>query len=773
MKRRSSLLALLLAGHHLSEAFAATDFRVYYLPFTGAPPADFPIASEAGDVVASIPAGADDWEDGMEPVDLPFQFPFFGDRFETLFIGANGHIQFTDRQTNSPFSFGPSVDVTGNILPFYTDLIPRNATSNSSISYTVNDDSVDIFFTEVPLWNCFEFQVSFTVRLAWTGRIQLYYRDLPPPATSDEVLGRPPEDQCRLSREATVVGIVPPVPDARLLVSHLLTPDQLASPEPPDGNGTITTVYYAAWTARQEAVYIERLVDFLNETNLHTSRDRVNAGAGVLNGTDPYWDLCPVSNSVCINDVSAAPLSVGGDALVDPVSGNLTFTFGELGCDPADLELKCQFYTAATDETFTADLVQRSAIVVDVNDTTALFNRQIGCAFPTDLRFNVLYNVSLVYTYVQGMGFSEVRTLPGSPEFAISIDATGENSEPSPAACDACGVADSTANACFGACGPVYSKTDCDGGCTFEFVEDSEGVCCELTCIGACANGAACCLPLGCDGVCGTFALDDTCFELSAEDDVVGVDVEDLDFFQSEDPIPFQVSTDGLEGRTAVVTLDSAISVELDRPVFSPDVSFQRPSAPQVSISYNVSRADGFEIVTNAPVNITGPAVVNLLAELRWPNATTEADLTVLVTSGTIDLAVAQAGGYPALQKEISVSLLMYLREAVCDLFESTSSCGWAPGCILCGLVTGGRKRTPPLSRSRRLSSAEGSSVEAGAASGSRKLSLGVFPVAIVADPEDEVLSAGICLSGLGAERCDDVLLAYEAGDIEINSDAR
>ncbi len=110
-----------------------------------------------GDTV--IPLALED--DGSESVSLPFDFPFFGTKYDAVFVNANGNLTFTVPDNTWPRSNAVDrkdqfLEGPPRIAPLFSDL-DRTACQTSpasdpcSISYVLTEDYIVVSWTDVPL----------------------------------------------------------------------------------------------------------------------------------------------------------------------------------------------------------------------------------------------------------------------------------------------------------------------------------------------------------------------------------------------------------------------------------------------------------------------------------------------------------------------------------------------------------------------------------------------------------------------------------------------
>jgi|GEM_PF-2644100 len=121
----------------------------------------------------SLKLGDDDLSD---PIQLPFEFNFYGNGYKQLFVASNGLIGFVKEGMTSPINMQiPGVNApSGFISPFWKDLSPNNG---GTISYDLNQDFVKVQFTGIPDYDD-SGNFTFQVILYRSGDIQFLYQSM-------------------------------------------------------------------------------------------------------------------------------------------------------------------------------------------------------------------------------------------------------------------------------------------------------------------------------------------------------------------------------------------------------------------------------------------------------------------------------------------------------------------------------------------------------------------------------------------------------------------
>ncbi len=115
-----------------------------------------------------------DVDDAFEAVDLSFDFPFYGSRYNRMFISSNGFITFSDGSADwSNYPLPSAVAPQNLIAGFWDDL----NTAIGEIYYLDEGDKVTVQFNNVGFYSGFWF-VTFQIVLEKNGTITFYYANV-------------------------------------------------------------------------------------------------------------------------------------------------------------------------------------------------------------------------------------------------------------------------------------------------------------------------------------------------------------------------------------------------------------------------------------------------------------------------------------------------------------------------------------------------------------------------------------------------------------------
>jgi len=215
-------------------------------------------------------------DDGEVRVALPFSFPYFGHTFDSLTIGSNGGLDFTDSDVYYWNTVLPSSSQEYFIAPFWDDLMCTEDTltnGNDSVIYyqAFGTDSFVIQWDSVP--HIFSDRYfTFEVILYPNGNIKFQYQDMSDydTATSDDAtIGiqdsgattiltgnylrwaermRKAEEHYKRTGDASLLNKVraeePPYPGSKALGDHYLTYTYDANPWTPNWTGYAIQFYY-------------------------------------------------------------------------------------------------------------------------------------------------------------------------------------------------------------------------------------------------------------------------------------------------------------------------------------------------------------------------------------------------------------------------------------------------------------------------------------------------------------------------------------------------
>ena len=158
----------------------------------GPDPADDDPAPEAPDVAPAPPPPVDAeyltlGDDSAVSVPLGFQFPFFGRRYDAVFVNSDGNLTFGQGDTaTNPRTVARFLAGRPRIGMLFADLDP--ATGGTVSHHRVDhagEDAVVITYTSVPGWNT-DAANSVSVELTASGRITIEFGDV---AVSGAVVG--------------------------------------------------------------------------------------------------------------------------------------------------------------------------------------------------------------------------------------------------------------------------------------------------------------------------------------------------------------------------------------------------------------------------------------------------------------------------------------------------------------------------------------------------------------------------------------------------------
>ncbi|MBI3696914.1 MAG: hypothetical protein HY238_19030, partial [Acidobacteria bacterium] len=118
-------------------------------------------------------------DDDSRLVRLPFAFPFYGQRYDSVYINSDGNLTFTikdDASTNR--SLGRAVSGPPRIFPFFEDLDPFQR--DAAVRYFAAPDRAVVTWDRVPQWVRVGIgaRQTFQVALYPDGRIEFHYRDI-------------------------------------------------------------------------------------------------------------------------------------------------------------------------------------------------------------------------------------------------------------------------------------------------------------------------------------------------------------------------------------------------------------------------------------------------------------------------------------------------------------------------------------------------------------------------------------------------------------------
>ncbi|NMM48325.1 S8 family serine peptidase [Marinigracilibium pacificum] len=111
-------------------------------------------------------------------LELPFEFPFFGNKYESVWIGRNGYLSIMDQTEPSQIRVFPGIEFYGVMAPFWAKL--RISPIGSSINYHIEDDKLIVQWTK--LKGFYDSQtpgdVTFQAEINSDGEIIFRYLDI-------------------------------------------------------------------------------------------------------------------------------------------------------------------------------------------------------------------------------------------------------------------------------------------------------------------------------------------------------------------------------------------------------------------------------------------------------------------------------------------------------------------------------------------------------------------------------------------------------------------
>ncbi len=132
-------------------------------------------------------------DDDSKPFSLPFPFPFYGQKYQQLFINSDGNVSFTiGDSSTSDRSLGQLTAGPPRIAPLYTDLDPSAASSaQQGVIVTAESTRMVVSWVQVPVYadSSNGRPQSFQLRLYPDGRIEMAWSDT---AVSAAVVGISP-----------------------------------------------------------------------------------------------------------------------------------------------------------------------------------------------------------------------------------------------------------------------------------------------------------------------------------------------------------------------------------------------------------------------------------------------------------------------------------------------------------------------------------------------------------------------------------------------------
>jgi len=118
-------------------------------------------------------------DDDTRLLRLPFAFPFYGQRYDTIYVNSDGNLTFTIGDVaTTPRSLGRAISGPPRIFPFFQDLDPSQP--DASIRYFAAPDRAVVTWNQVPQYASRGIgpRATFQVVLYSDGRIEFHYRDI-------------------------------------------------------------------------------------------------------------------------------------------------------------------------------------------------------------------------------------------------------------------------------------------------------------------------------------------------------------------------------------------------------------------------------------------------------------------------------------------------------------------------------------------------------------------------------------------------------------------
>lgn len=129
-------------------------------------------------------------DDDSRLVRLPFSFPFYGQRHDSMYVNSDGNLSFTQGDdASTPRSLGRVLSGPPRICPFFSDLDPSQP--DGAVRYFAAGDRAVVTWDNVPQWvpRGIGSRQTFQVALYPDGRIEYNYRGI---TIDDAVVGVAP-----------------------------------------------------------------------------------------------------------------------------------------------------------------------------------------------------------------------------------------------------------------------------------------------------------------------------------------------------------------------------------------------------------------------------------------------------------------------------------------------------------------------------------------------------------------------------------------------------
>jgi subtilisin family serine protease len=117
-------------------------------------------------------------DESTATVELPFDFPFYGESYDTAYLSSNGHVNFLAPATIFTNTALPSPALpNATIAPFWDDL---NIQAGGGVYTATVDGGFVIEYRNVAFFNVADLRVDFSVTIYEDGTISVAYRNLDP-----------------------------------------------------------------------------------------------------------------------------------------------------------------------------------------------------------------------------------------------------------------------------------------------------------------------------------------------------------------------------------------------------------------------------------------------------------------------------------------------------------------------------------------------------------------------------------------------------------------
>ena len=126
--------------------------------------------------------GGDAVEEYRQPVNLPFDFPFYGQAYSRIFISHYGLVNFDDSMssTNLQYNYGPAPAIFALYYPAEPVLDDGNNFPDTKITYLVESDQVVITWSLLPEENNPSGKHAFQLILYPSGAFDILYKSVEP-----------------------------------------------------------------------------------------------------------------------------------------------------------------------------------------------------------------------------------------------------------------------------------------------------------------------------------------------------------------------------------------------------------------------------------------------------------------------------------------------------------------------------------------------------------------------------------------------------------------